>query len=356
MARAGYQGKLLLADDDFSAAAVNKEQFVLVHEDARQSRSRNYSFERQRMSAAVDILIVSTARHVPLSVNLRWQLTVDRRNLSGLVVGRYFERIDPRHSSQSISWARADSHWLRDRHFQNSIAMHHERPFYANPGAPYHVYLAISAKRKETIAVADVTLEMGNWKDIEERIIRDNHLTVERGVVMVDQGVGFETVMDVGEAASRYLRVGSRVIVSKDVTIDPAVIKAYLNQIIVLENPHVYSPYALTVIASLLAIRNQLKGQVVEFDGVGVGIPALVALRLGARRVVGIDYDPDAIQEALLNFRWGNLYRGKYYSSRQWQDSRAVEGDRFILIAADLNDWFDAPQKTRQRVMGGLVP
>ena len=152
---------------------------------------------------------------------------------------------------------------------------------------------------------------------------------------------------------NQYLRVGSFAIVQRSfVKNHPSILsRVEMDQLFVVDRFPAHPSHLIPVLAALHDM--DLADAVVEDDGTGTGILAMIALRMGARRVLAIDSDVELLKDAHKNLSNAG-HRGHLLPGETWTQSQAADSDRYILVPADLEEWVKTDSKVRSRVGGGF--
>ncbi|MFH1507015.1 MAG: hypothetical protein ABIG46_01115, partial [Candidatus Omnitrophota bacterium] len=155
------------------------------------------------------------------------------------------------------------------------------------------------------------------------------------------------------DGLGQYLRVGKVVIYDQSMRIPNGLFPQDNSWIIIGKDGVIkFDLFLIPIIGQML--NEDLTGQIVWDYGVGDGVLSLLALRLGASRVVGIDsVEEEIVKAKKLLERQG--YQGRYFSNEEWKNHQTEEDAQFILINGDLIDWFITEKETRIRVSGGNV-
>ncbi len=230
----------------------------------------------------------------------------------------------------------------------NQINWDKEQPLLINPAGDGNMYIT---NKKLTSSLVEEAQGSAFIRKIEEEIINANGLIVSRGIVTAGQNT-LDIIREERESMfGRYLRVGPVLIISNTLKI-PEAIKSQLDKglIVTVAGQIGYDRYLISMIAAML--QQDFRNKIVEDDGTGDGTLALIALKLGARRVIGIDYDEGQLK--LFQKKLERLgYSGRYLRAEEWQSYQPQAADQFILIHDDLRNWFRATFINRAIVVGG---
>ncbi len=180
----------------------------------------------------------------------------------------------------------------------------------------------------------DHSEEMVQAVDFEKALLENNPDIRTYRMSMDVNGKPQEVVWD---ANTEYLRIGSTVILSSQLTV-PEEQKDFLySKAIVVQNGLPFFRYIIPFIAFML--ETDFKDKVVWDYGAGDGVLGMLALRLGAKRVISIDNDIQATQDADKAFKRQLAGKGNvvYLKDGDWARYQAKAEDRVILIEADLN-------------------
>jgi predicted RNA methylase/transcriptional regulator with XRE-family HTH domain len=194
------------------------------------------------------------------------------------------------------------------------------------------------------------------WMDQE--LFADNDLIKLEGTATVQHGAPRTVEVVTGfrhgdpDKTPCYLRVGPVTVVARDVAIPPGVPRDMHERLLRVEPEALtWGIAAVPMIAAML--QWDLRGEIVEDDGIGQGLLALIALKLGgARRVIGIDYDERKLDIAYRTLSEAGFH-GRRPSGTAWRWFRADAQDQFVLIHDDFNAWFRSWAMLRDRVCGG---
>jgi SAM-dependent methyltransferase len=194
-------------------------------------------------------------------------------------------------------------------------------------------------------------------QEIDRAILENNRLErledsakVYNGSPVIPVVIGFQP--EDRDKTPHYLRVGPVILVDANLTI-PMTLSSDIQKWLLrvpLESLFL-GVAAVPIIAAML--QEDLRGQIIEDDGIGEGLLSLIALKLGgARRVVGIEYDENKLRvaEHLLTEAG---FTGRRLPDKYWRYSKAREQDRFILIHDDLKRWFGTWTVLKERIAGG---
>lgn len=91
--------------------------------------------------------------------------------------------------------------------------------------------------------------------------------------------------------------------------------------------------HATTMLMMQALLRSELKNQSVLDMGCGTGILGILASRLGAEVVLGVDNDPNAVENALLNANNNKITNIRVMEG----DAKAIQGLSFDMIIANIN-------------------
>lgn len=91
--------------------------------------------------------------------------------------------------------------------------------------------------------------------------------------------------------------------------------------------------HATTMLMMQALLRIEIKGQSVLDMGCGTGILGILASRLGAKEVLGIDNDPNAVENALLNAQNNKTDNMRVMAG----DATTIRGMSFDIIVANIN-------------------
>ncbi|MCR4338165.1 MAG: 50S ribosomal protein L11 methyltransferase, partial [Candidatus Omnitrophica bacterium] len=192
-----------------------------------------------------------------------------------------------------------------------------------------------------------------NVRAVEKSIIAANRLKVIEGSLNVpEREKTFETVMEENPKGSRYVRVGPWMIVARSLVLPRPMSRELSSYIFVIDQPQPSAVYLLATIAAMLSV--DLKGKIVEIDGIGTGVLAQIALFLGAQRVIGIDQDHQMIDQANRNLHREH-YEGEALVRNGWKAFRAQPGEQYVLMKGNLNDWYRLSEQERATIAGGPI-
>jgi hypothetical protein len=163
----------------------------------------------------------------------------------------------------------------------------------------------------------------------------------------------------IGEIDHQVFRIGIGPLQVVDQSLVPAPLAALIRKepIVLVEGPLHYANYLVPVLANLWEIRSTLAGATIFEDGIGSGVAGLTALRLGARRLVGIDNErSDLLKAAALLHEMrspeGVPYKGRILSAEEWPHYQTQPEERYLLIHDDLKTWYSASTAIRQNILG----
>ncbi|MGE5197516.1 MAG: HD domain-containing protein, partial [Deltaproteobacteria bacterium] len=113
---------------------------------------------------------------------------------------------------------------------------------------------------------------------------------------------------------------------------------------LIVETPLMFLEYLVPIIA--LMLEQDMDGVIAEEYGTGKGDLALVAFRLGARQLIGIDGNEKLLFKAEDVLNKAGYGPGRILQAGEWKYSQPREDHRFYLMHDDLNNWF-APQNAQ---------
>ena len=146
---------------------------------------------------------------------------------------------------------------------------------------------------------------------------------------------------------TKYLRVGDIVVMHDSLEV-PAELEEGI-QIIRTPAQLDYTEYMIPAMTAMLEL--DLQGKTIEMNGIGSGVLGQLALMLGAKRVVGIDRDQEALAQAKLALeRDGRV--GQILTADEWVAAAPQAEDQFVLVADDLDRWYTADASARENIFG----
>ncbi|MFH1398440.1 MAG: methyltransferase domain-containing protein [Candidatus Omnitrophota bacterium] len=200
--------------------------------------------------------------------------------------------------------------------------------------------------------------------EIDENVIKNYGLELETGVVTADNTLHVEVVLDKKNLFPRYMRVGKIIIIDEGLNLS-RIPNELLDQYIVIQvktDDHLrFFNHAIPFIAAMLNEYSEggIKGVIVEDDGIGAGIMGLIALKLGATRVVGIEWLSDELNKAQKLFEQNN-YTVKRFKLSDLAEAgynipRGVdkENAQVFLFEGNLLGWNKIPRSMRENIVGG---
>jgi len=146
---------------------------------------------------------------------------------------------------------------------------------------------------KPVLRSAHTLLKIGSQKNFRSVFHSIQEGEIHAGPLRFSVTLGFND-----HGVAEYLRIGTLEIVNEDYVRQQTPGATIHADVIRLHGPLTFAPYAAPLIADMIRHQNRFQDAVVEDIGTGHGLLAAVALRLGAKRVIGIDLDKDALARA----------------------------------------------------------
>ncbi|MBI3320908.1 MAG: glycogen/starch synthase, partial [Candidatus Omnitrophica bacterium] len=218
----------------------------------------------------------------------------------------------------------------------------------AGAGISSFVLLEVGGSGEEPAATSRARSRKA-LRNFESALLLANQLAVERGKIVVGRRRQ-EFVADLN-VHPQYMRVGPVMVMTDAVNIPDEVATQARDRLVLTVRSLDYDTYTAAVMAGML--EQNFTEAIVEDDGTGNGVLALLALRLGARRVVGIDSDREALVDAEAALREAG-YQGVVLSRGQWTFYQPQPEDQFILVHEDLTEWLTPGHaEARRRLLEG---
>lgn len=115
-----------------------------------------------------------------------------------------------------------------------------------------------------------------------------------------------------------------------------------------------YGPYVIPFLAAMQANAGRIVDALVEDDGAGNGFLTWAALRLGAKRVVAVERDPDAVDEMRMILGAAGASVDVFSSMSLKNGAAPSPSASVVLFEGPFAEWFAmAPQK-KAALLGGL--
>jgi len=116
-----------------------------------------------------------------------------------------------------------------------------------------------------------------------------------------------------------------------------------------------HHPTTLFCLGQLVKVTAELTAPCVLDLGTGSGILAIAAVKLGCSRVMGVDYDADAVRIARANARSNRVAgRIRFFQQDLTKGRGEVGGERFDVVCANL--MADLLLAERKRILGFVRP
>ncbi|HQL41301.1 MAG TPA: methyltransferase domain-containing protein, partial [Candidatus Omnitrophota bacterium] len=194
-------------------------------------------------------------------------------------------------------------------------------------------------------------LSVQEAEEFEQALLVRNGLFIRRSTIQVN-GQQVDVVYDFN---ATYLRVGGVVILTKDKSdrlkefLDDKD-RAFLEQkAVIIDSRMDYLSYIIPMIAFMM--ETDFQGKAVWDYGAGNGVLGLVALRLGAEKIIAIENNSASFVSARSGFeRMLGRQAVVYLKGSSWEKHKIKDGQRVFLIEADMNTIFPRRKGWRQTI------
>lgn len=152
-------------------------------------------------------------------------------------------------------------------------------------------------------------------------------------------------------SGTAYFRVGP-VLVADNTLRLPSDIHARILENLIITSPESlrFAEYVMPMVVAMLT--QDLRGHIIEDDGVGHGLLSHIALQIaGARRVIGAEIEEDHLLQGVEELQKRD-YAGVMLRPEEVTDFRVDPGDRYVYLIGDLGQWF---QMSRKALAGGAT-
>ncbi|MFA6378517.1 MAG: methyltransferase domain-containing protein, partial [Candidatus Omnitrophota bacterium] len=219
--------------------------------------------------------------------------------------------------------------------------------------SPWRTQYQAMSLIKEDERVSSSSLSDAEVNKFEQDIIAKNGLRLQERMIVVNGEERKVSIDDsFGKKICRYLRVGPIVVMTNDLIVSEELNDFKNNSAVVVEGDLSFREHLVPVIAAMLG--QDLKGKIIKDYGTGNGALSLVALRLGAKMVVGVEVVESEIQKAKRASELAG-YKTTYLTEDQWKDYVASSEDQAIFIHEDLNNVFKNNEILEFNILKGKV-